>query len=205
MPTLIADRFLYFQERSRERQVYAYFCEHNDLENVDKVDNLSLKWGVYNIMDLSLSVEQMCDRALLAADSIKGQYNQHIAAYDDTLRDKMLREKKITDSMETGLKERQFFVYLQPKYNLSEGCMAGTEALVRWIHPELGFISPGEFIPLFEKNGFISHLDQFVWEQVCIWLKEWKEKGYPLLPVSVTMSRDTILPNRCRLQNMKIY
>ena len=83
--------------------------------------------------------------------------------------------------------------------------MAGTEALVRWIHPELGFISPGEFIPLFEKNGFISHLDQFVWEQVCIWLKEWKEKGYPLLPVSVNVSRDTILPNRCRLQNMKIY
>ena len=102
MPTLIADRFLCFQERSRERQVYAYFCEHNDLENVDKVDNLSLKWGVYNIMDLSLSVEQMCERALLAADSIKGQYNQHIAAYDDTLRDKMLREKKITDHPYSG-------------------------------------------------------------------------------------------------------
>ena len=62
--------------------------------------------------------------------------------------------------------------------------MAGAEALVRWIHPEWGFMSPGEFIPLFEKNGFIPRLDAYVWEQVCIRLKEWREKGIPLVPVS---------------------
>lgn len=90
-----ADRFLYFQERSRERQYRSWFYKQTDVENVERVDNLPLKWGVYDIMDLSLSVEQMCDRALLAADSIKGQYNQHIAVYDDTLRDKMLREKRL--------------------------------------------------------------------------------------------------------------
>ena len=67
--------------------------------------------------------------------------------------------------------------------------MAGAEALVRWIHPEWGFMSPGEFIPLFEKNGFIPWLDQYVWENVCILLKAWREKGYQLLPVSVNVSR----------------
>ena len=60
---------------------------------------------------------------------------------------------------------------------------------MRWIHPEWGFMSAGEFIPLFEKNGFIPRLDQYVWESVCIQLQNWKEKGYPLLPISVNVSR----------------
>lgn len=91
--------------------------------------------------------------------------------------------------MEDALEEGQFTVYYQPKYNLNDECMAGAEALVRWIHPEWGFMSPGEFIPLFEKNGFIPRLDQYVWESVCIQLQSWKEKGYPLLPISVNVSR----------------
>ena len=70
--------------------------------------------------------------------------------------------------------------------------IVGAEALVRWIHPEWGFMFPGEFIPLFEKNGFISSLDQFVWENVCAKLQEWKEKGYLLLPMSVNVSRNDI-------------
>ena len=134
----------------------------------------------------------MCDRALLAADSVKGQYNRHYAVYDDTLRARLLREKAITDAMESALAEEQFVVYLQPKYSLREECMAGAEALVRWNHPKLGFISPGEFIPLFEKNGFIPQLDQYVWEKVCTYLHEWRQKGYPTLPVSVNVSRADI-------------
>ena len=67
--------------------------------------------------------------------------------------------------------------------------MAGSEALVRWIHPQMGFLSPGEFIPLFEKNGFITRMDHYVWEKTCSYLKNWKEKGYPILPVSVNVSR----------------
>ena len=105
----------------------------------------------------------MCDRALLAVDSIKGQYNRYFAVYDDALRGKLLREQAITEAMETALDEGQFVVYLQPKYNLHDDRLAGAEALVRWNHPAWGFLSPGEFIPLFEKNGFITQLDQYVW------------------------------------------
>ena len=179
------DRFLCLQESARERNDRNTYLN----EFTPMIKNVVMKWGIYEITDRSVPVEQMCDRALLAADSIKGQYHRHSAVYDDALRSRMLREKAITDTMETALAERQFIVYFQPKYSLNEERMAGAEALVRWIHPEWGFLSPGEFIPLFEKNGFIPQLDRYIWEQVCIRMREWKDKGYPVLPVSVNVSR----------------
>lgn len=186
-----ADRFLCIQERSKEyrdRQSFNYaesaFSVH--------MKNVLMRWGIYEITDRTIPVEQMCDRALLAADSIKGQYNQYFAVYDDELRSKLLREKAITDTMEAALTEGQFEVYMQPKYSLRDNCMVGAEALVRWIHPEWGFMSPGEFIPLFEKNGFIPKLDQYVWERVCAQFKVWREKGYPLPVISVNVSRSDI-------------
>lgn len=187
-----ADHFICLQERSKERFDRQNFgCIMN--KNIPSLmRNVVMRWGIYEIEDRSVSVEQMCDRAMLAAYSIEGQYNRFFAVYDDALRGKLLREKAITDSMENALKEKQFSVYLQPKYSLNDECMVGAEALVRWIHPKWGFMSPGEFIPLFEKNGFISRLDRYVWDRVCSLLHDWKEKGYRLLPVSVNVSRADI-------------
>ena len=129
--------------------------------------NIVMKWGIYPVEDETISVEQMCDRALLAARSIKGQYGKYFAVYDDELRSALLHEQAIADIMETALEEEQFEVYLQPKYRVRDGELAGAEALVRWNHPVWGFQSPAEFIPLFEKNGFITKLDQFVWDKTC--------------------------------------
>lgn len=98
-------------------------------------------------------------------------------------------EQGITNTMVTALEEEQFSVCFQPKYDLRSGCMIGAEALVRWNHPEWGCVDPEEFIPLFEKNECIFQMDQYVWEQACVQLREWKEKGYQLLPVSVNVSR----------------
>ena len=184
------DRFMCLQEWDQEkRDRNAFDPDQKGLANGPSV---VMRWGIYEITDRTVPVEQMCDRALLAADSIKGQYNRYFAVYDDALRSKLLREQAITEAMETALREGQFQVYLQPKYSLNDDCLAGAEALVRWIHPEWGFLSPGEFIPLFEKNGFITRLDRYVWEQVCVQLKSWQEKGYPPLPVSVNVSRADI-------------
>ena len=180
-----ADRFLCLMERETQEQLN---LEYQGCKS-DNMKNIVMKWGVYEITDRSLPVEKMCDRAFLAADSIKSQYNQHVAVYDDVLRDKLLREQAITESMETALNEGQFTVYLQPKYCLHDDRLSGAEALVRWIHPVWGFMSPGEFIPLFEKNGFITQLDRYVWEQVCSLLHDWKQKGYPDIAVSVNVSR----------------
>lgn len=189
MRKVSADRFLCLQERKQELKDREIFEKMRDSVQSDKMDNVFIKWGIYEITDRSTPVESMCDRALLAVDSIKGQYNQYFAVYDDTLRGKLLREKAITDAMDTALEQNQFTVYFQPKYSLKESRMAGAEALVRWMHPEWGFMSPGEFIPLFEKNGFISSLDQYVWEKVCAQIRKWKDMGYPSLPVSVNVSR----------------
>ena len=183
------DRFLCLQRREQERLDRKNFGSHPEMELSPLMKSIVMRWGIYEITDPGIPVEQMCDRALLAANSIRGQYNQFFAVYDDSLRGKLLREKAITDAMQEALNQGQFSVYYQPKYNLNEECLAGAEALVRWIHPEWGIVSPGEFIPLFEKNGFISKLDQFVWEQVCAQLRSWKLKGYPMVPVSVNVSR----------------
>ena len=182
-----ADRFICLQESGKEARDRAVF--DSDQAESGRSCNVVMKWGVYEITDRSVPVEQMCDRANLAVDSIKDQYNCHFAVYDDVLRGKLLREQAITEAMETALNEGQFVVYYQPKYSLNNDCLAGAEALVRWVHPELGFLSPGEFIPLFEKNGFITRLDRYVWENVCATLRLWREKGYPQLSVSVNVSR----------------
>ena len=184
-----ADCFLCLQEQERERADREKFFSAAYFQRPKKMENISIKWGVYEINDRSVPVEQMCDRALLAAKSVKGRYDEPFAVYDDALRGKLLREKAITDAMETALTEEQFTVYFQPKYSLNDNCMAGAEALVRWNHPEWGFMSPGEFIPPFEKNGFIPRLDQYVWEKVCRQLRVWQEGGYPVVPVSVNVSR----------------
>lgn len=154
--------------------------------------NIVMKWGIYHVDDSNIPIEQMCDRALLAARSIKGRYGAYFATYDDKLRGELLRQQAILDSMEAALEEEQFLVYLQPKYRLRDGALVGAEALVRWKHPEWGMQSPAEFIPVFEQNGFITKLDQYIWEKTCSILKKWEKSGYPPIPVSVNVSRADI-------------
>lgn len=189
---LNADQFVCLIER-RHTYTDQYFIARNKQVNaLSPEKNVVMKWGIYSINNKSESIEQMCDRALLAARSIKGQYGKYFAYYDHTLRDKLLREQAITDGMEEALSENQFEVYFQPKYNLENNSLAGVEALVRWNHPEWGIQSPAWFIPLFEKNGFITKLDQYVWDRTCAILKEWDNKGYPCFPASVNVSRADI-------------
>ena len=155
-------------------------------------ENIDIKWGIYEIEDRSISIEQMCDCALLAISYTKGLYNKNYAFYDDHMRQKLLREQRITDSMEQSLENGEFKIYLQPKYRINDQNLTGAEALVRWMHPEWGFMSPAEFIPLFEKNGFITNLDRYIWEQACIVLKSWQDRNLPIVPISVNVSRADI-------------
>lgn len=162
------------------------------INKLSQMQNIVIKWGVYHVEDRAVPVEQMCDRALLAARGIKGQYQRCFAYYDEALRRKLLEEQEIVDSMETALVQEQFEIYLQPKYQLRDGRMIGAEALARWRHPGRGLQSPGVFIPLFERNGFITRLDQYVWDKACAVIHDWKEQGLPPLPISVNVSRADI-------------
>lgn len=184
-----ADRFMWMcehREDMNEKMIHELQQQINQLPNAK---NLVIKLGIYDVTDRSISIEQMCDRAVLAAESIKGQYFKGFSVYDEKLREKLMREQMIVDEMEEALENGQFEVYFQPQYSLSDGAMVRAEALVRWNHPQKGIISPAEFIPLFEKNGFIARMDRYVWEKTCQKLKEWREKQYPTVSVSVNVSR----------------
>ena len=184
-----ADRFMWVKKSEYIYNEEVFTALDQQIRQLPGARNLHMKWGIYKITDRSVPVEKMCDRVMLAVDSIKGKYLKHYVVYDDAMREKLLREQEIIEKMADSLEDHQFQIYLQPKICLHDGTLAGAEALVRWKHPEKGMISPGEFIPLFEKNGFITQMDQYVWEQTCVLIKEWKAKGYPVVPVSVNVSR----------------
>ena len=145
--------------------------------------------GVYHIHDLALPVFMMCDRARLACVSIQGRFDTHVAVFDDTQRARLLQEHEIVNEMTDALSAGQFQLYIQPKNNLCTGNAIGGEALVRWVHPEKGVLSPGLFIPIFEKNGFITKLDLYILEQTCRTLDHWRSIGKEMIPISVNISR----------------
>lgn len=160
-----------------------------DMKKLSASYNIMIVYGVYVVTDRSLPISFMCDRAALAAKTVKGHYMKSYAFYDDKMRLSIENEQNIINEMSDALENHEFVPYYQPKYDVKTNKPVGAEALTRWIHPTKGFISPGVFIPIFEKNGFISKLDFYIWECVCKQLKEWKDKGVPLFPVSVNVSR----------------
>lgn len=189
---LNADQFVALLDYERDYDDEVFIQANAKINSLTNIKNVVMKWGIYHIEDRSISVEQMCDRALLAARGIKGQYGKYFSTYDDTLRSRLLKEQAITDCMESALADGQFEIYIQPKYRISDNRLSGAEALIRWKHPEWGFQSPAQFIPVFEKNGFITNLDLFVWDQACAALREWDDKGYPAISLSVNVSRADI-------------
>ncbi|MCI2056600.1 MAG: EAL domain-containing protein [Oscillibacter sp.] len=198
---MMADRFIALVPRSVDDGELHSVVEQAQRDFADYPLNtkISVKFGVYPVEERELPITLMCDRAMLAANSIRGQYNCACAYYNDTIRQSLLKERQITDSMREALEQGQFCIYLQPKYDLNSECIAGAEALARWIHPQFGFMNPGEFIPLFERNGFITELDRFIWDGTCGLIEEWMRVSGRAVPVSVNVSRRDIyqenLPN----------
>jgi diguanylate cyclase (GGDEF)-like protein/PAS domain S-box-containing protein len=161
----------------------------NGITPADSPANLFFSVGRYVISDPTLPASALYDRAFIAKQSIKGRYDERIAYFSDSMLDTLLRERQITADMDVALRKHQFEVWYQPQYNHVTGALIGAEALVRWRHPDKGLIPPGDFIPLFEENGFIYELDKFVWESVCQHLGRMQDEGLSPLPVSVNVSR----------------
>lgn len=185
---LEADRFAVIMPKER-------FSEELFLEGMNSVASvienslyrLHIHFGIYEITDRSVSIATMCDRAFLAIDSIKSSYKDRMAYYGDTLRREYMNEQKVVGEFEHALASGQFCFFLQPQVDIN-GNVMGAEALARWNHPDRGIVSPGEFIEVLERTGFIYKLDMFVWENACQQLKKWKEQGYDDLYISVNIS-----------------
>lgn len=152
-----------------------------------------IEYGIYEIESRDMNIDDMIDRSRVALREhvLKHPQNDQIlyAYYDETTRAIMLKEKHLEDMMDKALKENEFQMYLQPKYDAKSGIIGGGEALVRWISKEDGMIYPDEFISLFEKNGFIVKLDLWMFEQVCITLQRWIDEGKQPVRISVNCSR----------------
>lgn len=163
--------------------------------------NFSPRFGLYTIDEPETEVSLMCDRALLALRSVKGSYSNKLAYYDGSLRNRLLDEQELIGSMQAAIDREEFVLYFQPQYNYDTGELVGAEALVRWNHPTRGMLAPGVFIPLFENNGFISTLDEYIWEHSCRTMRRWLDDADRLVPVSISVniSRLNIYnPNLCQ-------
>lgn len=175
---------------SRLNTIVTYINRFNN--NTDYKYMLYFTAGAYIINDTSLEITKIQDRANVASKSIKNIENHELCIfnfYSKADKEKLILEKNIENRMYEALEKKEFQVYLQPKLELSSQVICGAEALVRWIHPVEGIMPPNEFIPLFEKNGFIVQLDLYVFEEVCRTLRKWIDSGLNAIKISVNMSR----------------
>jgi len=192
-----ADHFvaLYREDKLSPEVIYRYTL--SQVSALAPEAHISIGFGFYKIDDFTTPVSVMCDRADLARRSVKDQYGVHYAWFHDSMRQQLVEEQKITAVMKTALLRGEFVPYFQPQYNYESKTLIGAEALIRWQSPE-GIIPPGKFIPLFERNGFITEVDFYMWESTCKYIRQWKDRGYKVPPISVNISRrDLYLPSLC--------
>ncbi len=155
--------------------------------------SITLSIGRYLVQDKRLSVSAMFDRASIAQATIKGRYANRIATYNETMRSDVVHRQEIVNDMNNALQTGQFEIWFQPQYNHSTGALIGAEALARWRHPAWGLVPPSDFIPVFEQNGFVYELDQYIWEKACAFLRKRMDDGVSPMPISVNISRHDLL------------
>ena len=145
-------------------------------------------FGFYVIDDLDVSISLMYDRAILAQETVKGNYAIRSVYYSADMKTRLENNHVLLTQVQEGLERNEFIYYLQPKVNLNTGKIVGLESLVRWNHPDKGIVAPGYFIPVMESNGLVTELDKKVWEQVCQTLQGWIKAGHRVIPISVNVS-----------------
>lgn len=192
-----ADNFAGILPYQREDQLFAWFTEiSRELSPVSTETSgrlrMELSMGFYCMEDSEkdLSLNEMVNRANMAQKSVKGKNGNHCAIYSSQLREQILWESEIEARGKRALKNGEFVLYMQPKAGIQQNDrIVGAEVLARWNSPEHGLVSPGEFIPVFEKSGMIVELDRFMFEHACQWLQGYMREGNPSINVAVNVSR----------------
>ena len=182
---------------------FMIYCEHHDsyekfeellideLHRLRNDINISIKMGVYPHVNPSLNKDTIIDRTESTANTLTDSYSKDIAVFDESIQARTLHMEELVDAFPQALQEEQFKLYFQPKYNVQadKPYLTSAEVLVRWISPRFGFVSPGEFIPLFEENGLIAELDAYILRKAAEYIKEWKDKLDVYVNLSVNLSR----------------
>ena len=164
---------------------------HKELKEKYNASNIQVRLGIYHSNKKDESIEDIIDRAKMVCDEIRGVNKKYYNIYSEDYQKNQLFKERLNHDFEKAIENHEFSVYFQPKISIQGDSytLSSAEALVRWIHPELGFISPGMFIPLFEENGNIKILDQYVWREAAKQMREWYLKYNIMLPVSINVSR----------------
>lgn len=189
-----ADNFLtlipYRDKEQLENEVIKNLEHFSELQNRKNIAfNIGIVAGIYMLKDNEKDFMAAIDNANIARKLVKNSSVERCAFYDDNMELEIRKEQMIVSNMQSALDNEEFKVYLQPKINLAEGKISGAEALVRWKRSDGSMLPPNDFIPLFEKNGFVVKLDFYIYEQVCRLLKKWKENHMKIVPISVNVSR----------------
>lgn len=194
---LNADNFMLLVKQSAQRNMLAYRAMINEIRNRSQlVEPLSLCFGIFEIPTGStLSVHAMMDKAQLAHKAGKERNCDLLTYYDDSLAAQIYHETQVVATMHAALEHEEFLVYIQPKFDVLHEHTISGEALVRWNSSQLGFLSPDAFIPIFEKNGFISELDFYMLKKVCLYMQESLRQDRLTFPISINISRVTLLQN----------
>lgn len=152
--------------------------------------HLELRYGRYLFTPGEDSIDVLIERVNLAHYSVRGKKGDNICDYDEDMRKSALKEVDLGNKMNRALERNEYQVYLQPKISLQSERIVGAEALVRWREPDSEeLMSPSDFLPLFERNGFITKLDLYMFEQICKLLRQWMDAKQALIPISVNFSR----------------
>lgn len=146
-------------------------------------------FGICTVLDKNISASYIQDYAFIAQKTVKGKYFTNYAFFDNTMRDKMLLEKKIENGFDVALATDQFQLYIQPKVEMDTGRIIAGEALVRWEHPDEGLISPAAFLPVLEKNASIIAMDKYIWKKTFHFVSEMKTEHGIEIPISINISR----------------
>ena len=160
--------------------------------------NILFKIAVYPEVDASIDKDIIISRVKNIASSLVSDYSKNIVVYNDERQTKTLHEEELLDAFEQALKKEEFQLYFQPKYSIqgAKPLLSSAEVLIRWISPKFGFVSPGEFISLFEEHGLIGKLDAYIMKKAAEYMRSWKDKYDVYIPLSVNLSRvDIYRPN----------
>ena len=162
-------------------------CDNKFIKD-GKCMNLIIRCGIFYVEEKPMKISGMIDRAKLAKRYITDEYVQPYMVYDQSMQVAYVDKAKLAGELQEGIAKEQFKVYYQPVIDTKTGKIASAEALIRWIHPDKGFISPALFIPALEENGHISELDFYVLKKVWQFISDRCENNKFVVPISVNLS-----------------
>ncbi len=187
------DNQFYFMLKHEGSDPSECIAAAREIEKKSQYSGLNIKYGFYYNVDKTVSITELCDRVRLTVSSIRGTFITNYAVYNNEIAKQQEEKYHIESGFDAAVSNEEFVIYLQPKYDVISGRIESAEALVRWKKPDGSMVSPGAFIPVYEEDGLIVRLDEYVFRKVCSMQKARIAAGLPVTRISINLSRMTLI------------